>query len=307
MKDRAIKVLVTGANGAVASDLIPCFKRMSEVLATDIDCPEGNKLGLVYMDIRDQNLLREQFKKFSPTHIVHLAAEIDVEKCEREPEHAFSTNAEGTRNVALACREFGCFMLYTSSAGVFGGRKKTPYVESDLPAPVNIYGKTKFKGEKYIQEIIDPRRYCIVRPCWMIGGGRKDKKFVAKIIRRIREGARDLKVVTDKRGVPTYTFDLCEAIHALIINNQFGIFHCACNGEISRFEIAQVIVSLLNRKGIKVIPVASKQVKEEFFAPRPNNETVNSDKFNNLFPGILRDWKDVIEHYYQQTDGFKEI
>src|SRR5262249_52338866 len=131
------------------------------------------------LDTRDPNAVMHLFARVRPTIAVHLAAETDVDRCERENDHAFRSNALGTLNVALACQRFDCDMVYISTAGVFDGTKPDPYTEFDTPAPVNVYARAKYEGEKIVQTLV-PRHY-VVRAGWMFGGKGKDKKFVAKI------------------------------------------------------------------------------------------------------------------------------
>lgn len=301
-----MKILVTGANGAVASSVVPqLINEKHQVLATDIICPNTNPFKIVKMDIRDRDEIERVFTEFKPDIVVHLAAEVDLEKCELDPEHAVSTNAQGTKNIALECKKSDSLLIYTSSVGVFDGRKTSPYNEQDIPGPINLYGKTKYQGELYVQEILI--KYYIVRFGWMMGGGRKDKKFVAKIVRLLNDGKRKLDVVNDKRGTPVYTQDLARVLIELINKRNYGIYHLACFGSANRYEIARKIVALLGRKDVTIAPVSTKKVENIYFAPRPENESVDNSKVNKLIPGILKDWEESLKSYYEETKSFKNI
>ncbi len=299
---RVSRILVTGANGAVGSDLVPTLLQKGyKVLATDIDCPPDSSFPMEYIDIRNPRQIQAEFKNFKPQVIIHLAAETDVEYCELNPKHAYETNAIGTKNVAEICAKNDILLIYVSSIGVFDGKKKGPYTEEDHPNPINIYGKTKLEGEKYVEKAL--KKYFIVRAGWMIGGKEKDKKFVAKILKLIRRGVKQLDVVTDKKGTPTYTVDLCEAIANLMKTNLYGIYHVGMMGNPTRFEIAKKILGRLNRPDIKINPVKSKDLAKIYFAPRPNNETQDPSKINSLFPGIIRPWTERLDEYLMLLTG----
>lgn len=298
---RISRILVTGANGAVGSDLVPTLLQKGfKVLATDIDCPADNLFPMEYMDVRNVKQIQAVFKNFKPQAAVHLAAETDVEYCELNPKHAYETNAQGTKNVAKTCAKNDTLLIYVSSIGVFDGKKKGPYKEEDRPNPINIYGKTKLEGEKYVQEL---KKYFIVRAGWMIGGKEKDKKFVAKILKLVRRGVKQLDVVTDKRGTPTYTVDLSEAIANLVKTDLYGTYHVGMMGNPTRFEIAKRILEKLNRPDIEINPVTSNALSKIYFAPRPNNESQDPSKINSLFPNLSRPWTERLDQYLMILTG----
>ena len=274
-------IFVTGANGMVGSYLKEVFGN-EELALTDIDT----------FDVRDPVKVMNGIKKLKPGFVLHLAAETDVDRCENEPDHAFLTNAVGTQNVALACQETGAIMVYVSTAGVFGGEKTSPYTEFDQPAPVNVYGRAKWEGEKITQALL--KRYYIVRAGWMIGGGReKDKKFVGKITRQFGEKDRIL-AVNDKIGSPTYARDLVEGIKKLIATGYFGLYHMTNNGVCSRFDVAVEIGKILGKK-IPVEPVPSSVFPLP--APRADSEAMRNYKLELLGVHRMRPWQDALREY----------
>src|SRR5438128_5940771 len=114
------------------------------------------------LDVRDLDAVRGRIRPNQYSTVIHLAAETDVDRCEREPEHAYRVNATGTRNVALACRAAGITMVYQSTGEVFGGDGAPgPFTELDVPRPANVYGASKLAGERHVHELL--RRYFIVR------------------------------------------------------------------------------------------------------------------------------------------------
>ena len=241
-----MKILVTGSTGMLGTSMIPAL------LAKGYDVVTSNFL-YAHMDVRDAEQVMITAKLAKPDIILHLAAETDVDRCEREPLHAFEVNAIGTQNVAFVCKERKIPMLYVSTLGVFFGDKVAPYNEDDVPRPANVYGWSKLLGEHLVKQQLS--EYFIVRAGWMVGGGpTRDKKFVGKIIRQLGKG--DIKAVTDKVGSPTYAPDYCEVVANLIATNEYGTYHCTNHGYPSRYDVACEVVKLMGY-GIGVIPVTS--------------------------------------------------
>ena len=273
-------IFVTGANGMVGSYLEEVFSGGKLVL-TDIDT----------LDVTDPVKVRNEIKKRKPEFVLHLAAETDVDRCEKEADHAYLTNALGTQNVALACQEAGAVMIYISTAGVFGGGKSEPYTEFDQPDPANIYGRAKWEGEKIVRFLLD--RYYIVRAGWMIGGREKDKKFVGKIVRQFGEKDKIL-AVNDKTGTPTYARDLLEGIKKLITTGYFGLYHMANTGVCSRYAVAVEIGKILGKK-TPVEPVPSSVFPLP--APRADSEAMRNYKLELLGVHKMRPWQEALSEY----------
>lgn len=284
-----MKILVTGANGMVGSDLCPVLlKEGHEIFKTDIITSEK----VPYLDICELKQVKSCIEKNRIEMIMHLAAKTDVDKCETEIEDAYLTNTIGTENVALACKEYNLPLVYISTAAVFHGKKGGPYIEFDSPNPVNVYGKTKWEGEKIVQNLLS--QYFIFRASWMIGGGKKDKKFVAKIYKLIKE-KREISVVTDKRGSPTFTEDFARGIIAITKTGRYGIYHMANQGSCSRFEIAQKIVENLGEK-IKLKPITSDAFPLP--APRPDSEVLYNFKLHLLrMKDLMPSWEEALKKY----------
>ena len=195
-----MKSLVTGANGMLGTALCPLLTENGyEVFATDV-ASSGNNIEL--LDVRDFNNVKKYVNKIKPDMVFHLAAETDVDKCEIDVDHAYRMNTIGTENIALVCKERDIPMVYISTCGVFDGRKPEPYNEFDEPNPISVYTKTKYEGEKVVSNLL--QKYYIFRAGWMIGGGKKDKKFVAKIAEQIKT-KNEIIVVNDKICSPTFT------------------------------------------------------------------------------------------------------
>ncbi len=184
-------------------------------------------------------------------------------------------------------------MVYISTIGVFYGDKNEPYTEFDKPNPINTYGKSKLEGEKIVQSLLN--RYYIVRAGWMVGGGpKRDKKFVAKIIRQINE-KKVIRAVNDKIGSPTYTVDFSRCLADIIETGYFGLYHCTNKGYGSRFDVAKKIVSILSRSDVTIEPVCSAYFPLP--APRARSEMSRNYKLELLNMGTTRKWEDALKEY----------
>jgi dTDP-4-dehydrorhamnose reductase len=279
-------MLVTGTGGMVGTYVSEVFKDYDLVLTDMVN-------GFVYLDVREASRVLEAIGDVKPDVVVHLAAATDVDRCEQEPDWAYHTNAIGTQNVALACQARDVTMVYISTAGVFGGDKPEPYIEFDAPRPANVYGQSKLAGEEIVSTLL--QRYYIVRAGWMIGGGKKDKKFVGKITRLIAEGMNPVQIVSDKFGSPTYAKDLLRGIHTLLGTNYYGLYHMVNRGCCSRYDVALAIRDVLQRSDVEIIPVSSAYFPLP--APRARSEAMRNLKLEMLGLNLMRPWKDALREY----------
>jgi dTDP-4-dehydrorhamnose reductase len=278
-----MRILVTGAKGMLGSDLCPVLAERHEVLATDIE----------EMDVRNYGLVLHRVWDYLPDVVMHLAALTNVDYCEQRPDEAFQTNAIGTHNVALACREVGATMVYISTISVFDGTKQTPYTEFDRPNPQSFYSRAKYEGERIVRSLL-PKHY-IVRAGWMFGGGPEDKKFVAKIV-DLACSRPELKVVDDKFGSPTYTLDLSQGLARLLDTGLFGLYHMVnANGCISRYELARKILEYAGITGCRVTPVSSAEFPLP--APRPRMEAARNYHLELRGMDWMRDWQVALRSY----------
>lgn len=286
----------------LGDSLVPTLREEGhEVYPTDINISDRE---IEFLDVRDIDKVFEFANRLKPDLIMHLAAETDVDKCEVEIEYAFMTNTIGTQNIALACQENNSVMVYISSAGVFDGEKEEPYTEFDEPNPINVYGRTKLEGEKIVEKLVS--RYFIARAGWMVGGGEKDKKFVARIIKQIDKGAKEIHAVTDKWGTPTYAPDFSKVLAKLIKTNQYGCYHLSCKGCGTRYDVAEKILELLGRADIKLIPVTSEFFSETYPAPRPRSEMMRNFILELRGMNTMRTWHEALREYvevnFKQSD-----
>ena len=200
-----MKILVVGHKGMLGVDLMKILKSDHQVWGKDID----------ELDIARKGVAKKVVAEIKPSLIINVAAYTRVDQCEEEKDLAFAVNAEGTKNLALACRENKARLLHLSTDYVFDGQKGKPYSEDDHPHPLSVYGKSKFLGEEYIRKTMDD--YLIVRTAWLYG--LNGTNFVDTIL-RIAKQKKELKVVDDQWGSPTNTLDLSlvDRVEQLVFN-----------------------------------------------------------------------------------------
>lgn len=288
-----MKYLITGANGMLGSALYPLLVKAGyETYPTDIDNTAND---MQYLDVRDKEQVLTTVDEIKPNFIFHLAAETDVDKCELNEEHAYETNSKGTENVAIACKEFDITLVYISTGAVFDGEKFGGYAEQDKPNPINIYGNSKLKGEEVIISLLS--KYYIVRAGWMIGGYDKDKKFVWKI-RQLLKTKKEIPVVTDKIGSPTFTKDFSKALLNIISTKEYGIYHCVNKGICTRFDIAKKIAEYLKKEDVILKPVTSEAFPLP--APRGRSEALINYKLSCMGMDNMRTWQEALREYLEE-------
>jgi dTDP-4-dehydrorhamnose reductase len=187
-------------------------------------------------------------------------------------------------------------LLYISTAGIFDGKKEL-YDDWDLPKPLGVYARSKYMGERFVVE--NASRYLVCRAGWMMGAGpKKDKKFVQKLMKQLKEGNRELFIVDDKDGTPTYTHDFAKNVKLLIESEVWGLYNMVCGGQTGRLEVAQELINILGmEKEVKLTSVNSDYFKEVYFAKRPPNERLINTKLNGRQLNIMQEWKVALREY----------
>jgi dTDP-4-dehydrorhamnose reductase len=277
------RILVIGAKGMLGRDLVEALRsvfRAEEVFGWDID----------EIDIREENQTVAKIESIQPGIVINVAAYTDVDGCELNEEKAFTINAEGMRHVALGALRCGAKVVYLSTDYVFDGKKGVPYLEDDSAHPLNVYGRSKLKGEEYVQELA--KDALIIRTQWLYG--KYGNNFVATILRLTRE-KEVLSVVHDQVGCPTYTVDLSKAISLLIQHNARGIFHVANSDLCTWYDYAQAILKLTGIEGVKVVSISSKELNRP--APRPSYSVLDTEKFRRETGMTLRPWFEALKDY----------
>ena len=268
------RVYIAGCGGMLGSAFYEEFSPHADLRCTDIDVNED---WLEYLDFRDLDSYREDVRDHAPDFLFHLGALTDLEYCETHPDEAYATNAMSVENAVYIANELRIPLLYIGTAGIFDGRKEA-YDDWDEPNPLGAYGRSKWAGEETVRH--DARTYLICRAGWMMGGGpAKDKKFIQKLMSQLHDGHRELMVVDDKVGTPSYTRDFAHNVRLLLERRLWGLFNMVCQGATSRLEVAQALVDELDLAGsVKVSPVSSDYFVGTYFAPRPDCERLVNRK-----------------------------
>jgi dTDP-4-dehydrorhamnose reductase len=291
------RVLLTGAGGMLGGAVYKAaLKKYGSCLATDIDL---NEPWLSFLDVRDIHQVEKIFEEYKPTIVMHLAALTDLEYCELNPEESWKTNALGTENVALIARKHNATMVYICTAGIFGGEQEE-FTDFDKPNPLSHYAKSKYHGERFVEQYLT--NYYIFRAGWMMGGGLvKDKKFINKIYKQLRAGKKELFVVDDKLGTPTYTVDFANSIMKVIDSGYYGLYNQVCEGSCSRLDVAKEFIKLLGLEDEVVLTmVPSSYFKQEYFAPRPYSEKLVNLKLRLRQINYMRHWKEALADYAKE-------
>lgn len=293
------KILITGCGGMLGPYVYERAKELcgnENVLATDIDL---NESWLSKLDVREIREYESVIKEFKPNIVFHLAALTDLEYCEKNIRDSWATNALGTENASILARKYNFLLVYISTAGIFGG-EKDEYADFDTPNPLSYYAKSKYHGEQFVEKHLS--EYYIFRAGWMMGGGpKKDKKFINKIYKQIKDGKKELFLVEDKLGTPTYTKDFAESMFKVMESGYYGLYNQVCEGSGSRFDVAEEFVKLLNlEKEIKLHKVSSDYFKTEYFAPRPASEKLVNVKLSMRNINYMRDWREALKDYVEE-------
>ena len=240
------------------------------------------------LDVTDLSMVRAVCREHKPKVIIHLAAATDLARCEREPDYAYRVNAVGTYHMALVAREIGAKLVYVSTSSVFDGTKKSPYLERDIPNPINTYGHSKYLAELAVQGMLED--YLIVRATWIFGGGPdNDKKFVGKILKQLNQPT--INVVVHKRGSPTYGKDMMQGIKRLIVEEKRGVFHMPNLGSATRADIVREILSITRSSA------TIKETDESIFAVA--YQTGENDSLASETTFFMRPWQDALCEYVE--------
>lgn len=275
------------------------FKDFYDLKCTDKDV---NEPWLSFLDFRDLDAYRKDVTAFKPDYLFHLGAYTNLEFCEQNVDDTYATNTMSVENAVYLANELDIPLLYISTAGIFDGEKEL-YDDWDLPNPLGVYARSKYMGERYVAE--NAKRFLICRAGWMMGAGpAKDKKFIQKLMKQLKDGKKELFIVDDKDGTPTYTHDFAKNVKALIEKEYWGLYNMVCGGQTSRLEVAGELLRLLGLTDkVKITSVKSDFFKETYFAERPPCERLINKKLELRNLNLMQEWpvalKQYIDRYYQ--------
>ena len=281
-----MKILVTGVSGQLGYDV-----------ERELDQRGIEHLGTSSreLDITDREAVERLMESYRPDAVIHCAAYTKVDLAEDEPERCWAVNADGTRNVAAACRRTGAKLLYISTDYVFPGTGERSYETGDPTGPVNTYGRSKLAGELAVQSLLE--KYFIVRISWVFG---KNGNNFVKTMLRLAETRAELSVVCDQIGSPTYTADLAPLLCDMVQTERYGVYHATNEGTCAWSEFAEAIFELAGRQvAVHPIPTSAYPTK----AARPLNSRMSKESLRDNGFQALPEWKDALARYLKEITG----
>lgn len=290
-----MNLLLLGKNGQLGWELQRCLQPLGTVAA--FDYPE--------VDLADAAGLRRKVRECHPDGIINVAAYTDVDKAESEPDLAEAINAHAPGVLAEEARKLRAVLIHYSTDYVFDGKKGAPYIESDLPNPLNVYGASKLHGEQAIQQA--GGEYLILRTSWVYArgsatGNSRHRGFVNQVLGWARQQD-TLRVVTDQVGNPTWSRMLAECTAQLLargaayIREHTGLYHLAGSGQTSRYDWAKLILELDPDKSKQRVKGLMPALTAEFPTPaqRPLFSALDCSHFSAIFGLQLPDWKTALQ------------
>ena len=274
-----MRVAVTGASGGLGGALIA---------ACAIQHSAWECIGITRAsaDLTQPAAVEVALVSRRPDVIIHCASMTAVDQCETDPELAHAVNVGGTEAVARAAKKTGARLVFISTDYVFDGKKSSPYTVDDRPNPQSVYGRMKLEGERITAEI---RGSLIARTSWLYG--RSGKSFPATIL-RLASSQKELRIVDDQTGAPTYSHDMADAVLKLVEKRADGIFHIANSGSCTWFEFAKEILALRKVGGVEVIPITTAELNRP--AQRPANSRLDCSRYEAVAGAPMRHWREAL-------------
>ena len=278
-------VLVTGAGGQLGQSIqfiASQYPEMQFIFANSQD-----------LDITDAKKVDAFFGNQGIDFCINAAAYTAVDKAESDVERAEAINVLGAKNLAQACQKHGATLIHISTDFVFDGTARKPYLETDVTAPLGVYGQTKLDGEKEVQAHCE--KHIIIRTSWVYS---QFANNFMKTMLRLAQDRTELNVVADQIGTPTHAVDLADAILRIIASiihhpssNIFGIYNFSNEGECSWYEFAQEIFKQ-NKVSIKVNPIPTEAYTTP--AKRPKYSVMDKSKIKSTFGIDIKGWKEAL-------------
>ena len=280
---QVMKIMITGGKGQLGMDCVRVFRKAHEVVSVDLD----------EADITQLSEVERLVQTFAPDIILNCAAYTHVDNCETEKELAWSANVKGSENIAFSLNKRDGLMIHISTDYVFNGGKKIPepYVETDHSHPISYYGVTKYESEQMVKRTIG--QYIIVRTAWMYGiSGSNFLKTILKLA--LKHPGKQIKVVNDQFGSPTWSHRLALQIAKIIEANERGVFHATSEGYCTWYELATYFLQKMDVTH-SVIPCTTVQYPTP--ARRPKNSILENRYLKAKGINIMPDWQDDIDQF----------
>lgn len=271
-----MKILIVGAGGQVGTELLSCFPGDEVVAARRADA-----------DLTDPGALRRLVQATRPDLVINAAAFTAVDLCETQPELAMAVNATAVGVLAAAAAEQDAHLVTLSTDYVFDGTKDSPHVETDLPNPQSMYGKSKLEGES----LAGPNA-TVVRTSWVCS---RTAPNTALTVLRLLDGDATLRFVDDQFGCPTFAVDLAMVVAELGRRRHGGIVHVTNQGAVSWFEFVKDIARYGGHDTARVEAIATIDLDPPRQAPRPANSVLASDVLPDLGIAPLRHYREPLQ------------
>jgi len=285
-----MKILITGANGQLAQE----FQRLLGIFQHEMTALDKKTL-----DITDTESTKKVLSQYNPDIVLNCAAYNFVDRAEEDFDTAYKVNAQGVRNLALACKRNNALLVHYSSDYVFDGKKEDFYTEEDETNPINNYGKTKLLGENFLRE--DYEKFLLFRVSWVFGEGKQN--FLYKLLEWAKKN-RVLRVVYDQISIPTYTRDIVNLTMFAVNKGLRGVYHLTNTGYAMRYEVARYFLERLGMDNL-ILPVNSDYFPSP--AKRPFFSAMSNRKLANDLNVEIPDWKIGIESYVETVFEKEEI
>lgn len=278
-----MRVLVTGSEGMLAKDLITCFsQRGYETLAP----PEHE------FDIIDLAGIRSVVDHYKPELMINCAAYTKVDEAEKEEPMALLVNGLGVQNVCLACQQRDIPLVHFSTDYIFDGTKESPYTIYDEPNPVSAYGRSKLLGERYLLWLLS--RFYLIRTSWLFG--LHGKNFIETML-ELGQREKQISVVKDQKGCPTWSYHLAQAVVELIQTERYGIYHITNSEPTTWYDFAREIFRLSGRD-IEVLPVTTDRFPRP--AKRPQNSVLDPFPLPMVLGREMPSWMEALKEYLER-------
>ncbi len=285
-----MKVAIIGANGQLGADLVQVFTQHND---------EVHALAHADIEICNRDSVAGCLTSLMPSAVVNTAAMHHVENCESDPVRAFAVNALGSRNLALVTRKLESLLVHISTDYVFDGKKGHPYVEEDIPLPLNVYGNSKLAGEHFVRTV-NPRHFVLrtsalygQSPCRAKGG----KNFVELMLKLGRERG-NVRVVDSEIIGPTSTSQLAAQVRSLCDTTAYGLYHATSESSCSWYEFACEIFSQSNMD-VDVQPADPNEFPSK--VPRPRYSVLENRGLKRLGLNHFTRWQDGLREYLSQA------
>lgn len=286
------RILIVGYAGQVGAELQRSFADAGEIICHDRDT----------VDLAEPDQVRAMMRGAAPDIILNAAAYTAVDRAESEPEAAMAVNARAPRVLAEEALRRNALLVHYSTDYVFDGSKTDPWLETDKPHPLNVYGASKLAGEDAIKQV--GGKYLIFRTSWVYGP--HGNNFLLTMLRLCRE-RESLDIVDDQFGAPTSSIELARATRTIVsgvmgdgfgsTGNWAGLYHMTCSDETTWFGFARAIFARASVLTQGKVPAVRPVTSAEYITPatRPKNSVLSNEKLHARFGVRLASWETALD------------